>query len=363
MPLVGNIFLRAARAFGYACVAGAWALGILSAAQAQDESKPDDPFVRNVSNKGTVAAAFLEIGIGARAEAMGGAYTAQAGSAEMIYWNPAGLAYVDGLAVSLSHTEWLAETNFEFFSVAAPLPFANAVAAASFTSLAVPQQPVRTVAEPEGTGENYSAQDFAVNVSVAARLISSFSVGLSGKYISQRIWTESASQFALDVGVYYQTPLRGLVLGSSISNFGPDLRMQGRHLTNVLDPDPVNRGIENVPVGYETDSFSLPQIFRFGVSYMLSLPMRNHIVMGVDLMHPTGSTEGINVGMEYGLLDILFLRVGYQSLYEREAVNGLALGAGLQYVLRSRSRFAFDYAYSNWGILQKVHRVSLGIYL
>lgn len=331
---------------------------------AQDTVKPDDPtFVQNVSNKGTVAAAFLEIGIGARAEAMGGAYTAQAGQAEMIYWNPAGLAYIDGLAVSLTHSEWLADTNFDFFAIATPLPFFNAVLAASFTSLAVPDQPVRTVAVPEGTGEFYDAQDFAVNVSVSARLIPSFSLGLSGKYISQRIWTESASQFALDVGVYYQTPLQGLVIGSSISNFGPDMHVGGRHLTNVLDPDLVNRGIENVPVSYETDSFSLPQIFRFGLSYQTPLPANSHVAMGVDLMHPTGSTESMNLGIEYGFHNLLFLRLGYQNLYERDSVNGLTLGGGLHYVLRDRSRFAFDYAYSDWGILQKVHRVTLGIHL
>ena len=64
---------------------------------AQDTDKPAGPaFVQNVSNKGTIAAAFLEIGIGARAEAMGGSYTAQAGEVEAIYWNPAGLAYLDG---------------------------------------------------------------------------------------------------------------------------------------------------------------------------------------------------------------------------------------------------------------------------
>ena len=330
---------------------------------AQDDAKSDGTIVRNVSNKGTVSAAFLEIGVGARAEALGGAYTAQAGHVEMIYWNPAGLAYLDGLAVSLSHTEWLAEMSFDFLSVATPLPFFNAVMAASFTTLAVPQQLVRTVAEPEGTGETYNAQDYAVNVSVSARLIPSFSIGLSGKYIRQRIWTESASQFALDVGVYYETPLRGLVLGSSISNFGPDLHMQGRHLTNVLDPDPVNRGIENVPVGYETDSFSLPQIFRFGVSYLVPLSQNNRVAMGIDMIHPTGSTEGINMGLEYGFHNLLFLRAGYQNLYERGAVNGLTLGGGLHYVLRDRSRFAFDYAYSYWGILQRVHRISLGIYL
>lgn len=332
---------------------------------AQDTDKAAEPaFVQNVSNKGTIAAAFLEIGIGARAEAMGGSYTAQAGEVEAIYWNPAGLAWVDGLAVSFTHTEWLADTNFDFFALATPLPFiGGTVLAASFTSLTVPKQAVRTVDVPEGTGEFYDAQDLAVNISVSARLIPSFSIGLSGKYISQRIWTESANQIALDAGVYYQTPLRGLSLGSSISNFGPDMHIEGRHLTEILDPDLLNRGIENVPVSYETDNFSLPQIFRFGMSYEASLPARSHVVMGVDMMHPTGSTESMNLGIEYGFNDLLFLRVGYQNLYERDSVNGLTFGGGLHYILRNRSRFAFDYAYSDWGVLQKVHRVTLGVYL
>ena len=120
-------------------------------ALAQPGSAQD--FVTNVSNKGTVAAAFLEIGIGARAVAMGGSYTAMAGRSEMIYWNPAGLAYTEGLAASFTHAEWLADTNFDFFTIATPLPFFNSVLAASFTSLAVPEQRVRTVLEPDGTGE------------------------------------------------------------------------------------------------------------------------------------------------------------------------------------------------------------------
>ena len=348
---------------GNILVGGLLLLTLHTPGYAQDDDKGGASFVRNVSNKGTVAAAFLEIGIGARAEALGGAFTAQAGQAEMIYWNPAGLAYLDGIALSLSHDEWLADTRFDFLSVAAPLPFFDAVVGASFTSLSVPEQPVRTVSDPQGTGEFYDAQDYAVSVSVSARLIPSFSVGVSGKYISQRIWTESASQFALDVGVYYETPLRGLVIGSSISNFGPDMRLTGRHLTDVLDPDPINRGIENVPVAYETDGFSLPQIFRFGLSYQLQLPANNQVVLGVDLNHPTGSTESVNVGIEYGFFQLLFVRAGYQNLYERNAANSFTLGGGLHYVLKNRSRFAFDYAYSYWGILQRVHRITLGVYL
>jgi len=320
-------------------------------------------FVTDVSNNGTVAAAFLEIGVGARAEAMGGAYTAQSASADMIYWNPAGLAFLDGVAASFTHTEWLAETSFDFFSIAAPLPFFNGVVGASFTTLSVPRQIVRTVEAPEGTGEFYDARDFAVNLSLSARIIPTFSFGISGKIISQRIWSEQGSQFALDAGVFYHTPLPGLALGASISNFGADISLTGKNLNDIIDPDPANRGIENIPVEYKTDASPLPQIFRFGVSYTTSLPGRGSLVTAVDLMHPTGSTESMNMGIEYGFNDIFFLRAGYLNRFERDSVNGVTLGGGLKYTMKDRSDFVFDYAYSDWGILENVHRISVGIYL
>lgn len=318
-------------------------------------------FVQNVSNKGTVAAAFLEIGIGARAEAMGGAYAAEAGRAEMIYWNPAGIAYLEGVEATFTHAEWLAETSFDFVGLAVPLPFLNTVLGAGFTTLAVPEQEVRTVETPEGTGEFYNARDLAVNLAVSTRLIDAFSVGVSGKYIQQRIWTETASQVAIDVGVYYQTPFQGLSIGSSISNVGNDLRLSGRHLNEIIDPDRENQGVDNIPVTYKTSNAPLPQIFRFGLSYQTSLPGNGSLVSVVDLMHPTGSTESMSFGMEYGFNDLIFLRAGYQNLYERDHVNGLTLGGGLEYTLRNRSRFLFDYAWSDWGILEKVHRISVGV--
>ena len=335
---------------------------VLVAGFSSIELKAQD-FVTNVSNKGTVGAAFLEIGVGARAEAMGGAYTAQSGSADMIYWNPAGLAFVNGVSASFTHTEWLASTSFDFFSLAAPLPFFNAVLGASFTTLAIPEQPVRTVEAPEGTGEFYDARDFAVNLSIAAQLIPTFSFGLSGKVINQRIWSEQGSQFALDAGVFYQTPLPGMTIGASISNFGSDISLSGKNLNDIIDPDPGNEGITNIPVEYKTDGAPLPQIFRFGISYALSLPLRSSLITSVDLMHPTGSTESVNMGIEYGFNEMFFLRAGYLNRFERDSINGITLGGGLKYTMKDRSDFVFDYAYSDWGILQNVHRISVGVSL
>jgi len=320
-------------------------------------------FVTDVSNKGTVAAAFLEIGVGARSEAMGGAYASSEGRLEGIYWNPAGLAYMDGLGATFSHADWLADTDFDFFAIATPIPVFNAVVAGSFVALSVPEQAVRTVDSPEGTGEFYDAQDFAVTLSLSSRIMESFSVGVSGKYVSQRIWTEEGSALALDVGVYYRTPVPGLSIGSSVSNFGSDISLSGRNLTSVIDPDLTNRGIENIPVDLRTDANTLPQIFRFGMNYQSQIWQRTSIETAVNLMHPTGSTESMNVGAELGFNNFLFVRGGYQNAFERNSINGLTLGGGLDILLRSRNRLVLDYAWSDWGVLESANRFSLGIYL
>lgn len=318
-------------------------------------------FVKDVTNKGTAAAAFLEIGVNARAEAMGGAYAAQQGYADMIYWNPAGLAFVDGIAGSFSNTEWLAETSFNFATMAIPIPAIKGVIASSFTTLGVPEQEVRSHTG-ELTGERYDARDYAVNISVASRLTDSFSFGVTTKYINQRIWSEKATGFGFDVGVSFKTPLEGLTMGSSISNFGSDMSMTGKNLTDVTDPDPENVGVDNIPVTYDTDAFPLPQIFRFGLAYEFEFDDFTSTT-AVDLMHPTGSTENMNLGTEIGFKNIIFARAGYQSLFEKDHINGLTMGVGIQYMLNSKETFAFDYALSDWGLLGKAHRISMSIKL
>ncbi len=67
----------------------------------------------------------------------------------------------------------------------------------SFTSLNMSDMKVRTVDQPEGTGEYFSAGDIAVGVSFAKNLTDRFSIGFTGKYIQQKIWHMSATAFAL----------------------------------------------------------------------------------------------------------------------------------------------------------------------
>ena len=61
---------------------------------------------------GTIGGQFLKIGIGARAQSLGGAFVSVADDASAIYWNPAGVARIPRSVVNINHAAWLADVSF-----------------------------------------------------------------------------------------------------------------------------------------------------------------------------------------------------------------------------------------------------------
>lgn len=318
-------------------------------------------FVTDVSGVGTSAATFLEIGVGSRASALGGAYAAVANDVSALYWNPAGIAWIDGVQTELMHTEWLANTSYDFVGIVTAIPLVRSSFGVSITSLDYGESPVRTVERPEGTGEKYGARDMAIAVTYAMALTDRFSFGLSGKYISQRIWSESGTATALDVGVFYNTMLKGLKLGASMSNFGSEISLSGRHLTTIHDPDPLIENFDRVPVDYKTGSYQLPLLFRVGISYERSFGKMGKTLFALDVNHPSNATESINMGFEYGFANMFYFRSGYESMFERDGINGLTIGGGVDYYLPGSMGIRLDYSWADWGILENAQRFSLGL--
>lgn len=308
----------------------------------------------------TTAAAFLEIGVGARAQAMGGAFVSLARDATAMYWNPAGIGKISGYETTFSHVNWLVDTNFDYFGIVAPIGQRAAVGV-NVTVFGSGDQPVRRVGQEEGTGEFYSAQDLAAGITFALNLTDRFSFGINAKYIQQRIWNSSANGFAVDIGGLYETQLDGFQMGFNISNFGSDMRLSGRDLQNVLDPDILNEGVDNILVNYETDSFTLPLLFRFGLSYQWQLFARSDLTVAVDLLHPNNDEESVNLGAELLMVEVFTLRAGYRSLFLSDRIGGLSLGAGLIIPTRSDLKINFDYAYVDWGVLNAAHTFSVGL--
>ena len=330
----------------------------ISIAQEKDNSYN---FVTDVSGVGTSAATFLEVDVGARATSLGGAYTSVANDVSALYWNPAGIAWNQGFQIEFSHSPWLADISHNFFGITQSIPSINSSVGFSLISMDYGEQAVRTVDRPEGTGEYYDASDMSLAVSFAMSLTERFSFGLTGKYITQKIYSATGSAFAIDVGVFYNTELKGLRIGASVSNFGSQIQLAGRHLTTVVDPDPLVDNFDRVPVNYKTGAYDLPLLFRAGISYQRDLNSLGEILLSVDLNHPSNATESISMGFEYGFGKIFYLRTGYKNLFERDSIVGLSFGAGIDYQIQGSLGIRFDYSWQDWGDLKSAQRFSVGL--
>ena len=318
---------------------------------------------RNVSKSGTSAATFLEIGVGARATAMGGASVSLANDATALYWNVAGIAKADRNEVVALHTSWLAGTSFDFVGLVLPIGELGKFGV-SVTALNMDELQVRTVEKPEGTGEFFDANDLAIGVSFGKQLIDRFAIGFTAKYIQQQIWHESASAFAIDFGTTFRTDLfGGMTIGAAITNFGTKMRLQGRDLRQFHRIDENKLGSnERIPQSLDLDSWQLPLNFQFGVSTEIVRHENYRWLIAVDALHPSDNYESVNLGSEISLRDFVFLRGGYQSLFLKEAEGGLSLGAGLKTkMLFSRATAKIDYAYQDRGRLEAVHVFAIGI--
>lgn len=337
------------------------AVSSVAFAQAGEEDFAKLNYSSDVTKTGTSAANFLEIGVGAAAEALGGAYSSLASNATALYWNPAGITNTSKVEITMNHAEWLADTKLQFFGLV--FPFDNGIAlGVSYTGLSYgDKRPVRTIMQPEGTGEYYTASDIALAGSFAMQVTDRFSFGITGKYITQQIWHESASSFAMDLGVLYKTQLEGLNIGTSISNFGSDLQMDGRDLIKAYDADSRNYSNDKLNVSLKTDSFPLPLIFRFGLSYQFKIGYRNAFTIATDMVHPSNNNVYLNSGFEYSFNNLVQLRVGYQSLFDETSEKGLTTGFGIINPFENIFAFSINYAYSDWGRLGYVQRLTLNI--
>ena len=191
---------------------------------------------------GTTSANFLEIGTSSNAVAMGEAYVSLADDAISAYWNPAGLASVNGLEIGISSQNWVAD--IKHFSAAGALSLGNyGTLSIWFTDFDYGSIEVTNVQYQNGTGEYYTANELAAAIAYAKSLVNWFSFGVSIKMINSNIWHSSAKATAMDIGVIVKTNYfsrtknrnDGMRIGMSISNYGTKMKYDGIDLINPID--------------------------------------------------------------------------------------------------------------------------------
>lgn len=311
---------------------------------------------------GTTAAPFLKIEYGARPVAMAGAFVALADDPSGIYYNPAGIAEARHAQFMGGYTVWFAGLKYNYATFILPTRRVNFALWGSF--LYSDEIPVTTVEDPEGTGQFYSYIDGLLGVTASAFLSDRLSVGISGKYIQQKLYNESAATFALDVGSILRTPFRGARLGMCLANYGGRMQLYGNDLIVQVDPWPEYTGNPEVEARLTTGSFPLPLAFKMGIAFDLYGPgetfinsEHHRVTVAGDAIHPNDGEEKFNLGIEYGIYNTLFLRGGYKINYDTQKYTA---GVGMKFNIGPRS-FAVDYAYVDMDVLDATHRISLGI--
>jgi hypothetical protein len=314
------------------------------------------------AQSGTAAAEFLDIPVGARATAMGGAFGATASDGTALYWNPAGIARLPERTATFEYAQWYVGVDVNYAAVTTPTRFGSVgvgITAVRYDDMDVISE---TTNDQEPTGETFSAGSYAVSLSYARSLTDRFALGGTVKLVREQIANSAANGVAFDVGTLFTTPFQGVRLGASIQNFGSKMRMSGSDLNVPFDPLPGQNGNNgNVPSRIETDRYDFPLVMRVGLASEVYEQAGTRVTVAVDALAPSAAAQHLNVGAEVGLLGgLVQVRGGYQELFMAESDRSFTLGGGLRYEF-GRLNLAADYAYEASQYFSGVNRLAFAL--
>ncbi|MBI5726857.1 MAG: PorV/PorQ family protein [Ignavibacteriales bacterium] len=318
-------------------------------------------FVQAQNKTGTTIATFLKIDPSANYTGMGNTGVALAGKASAMYYNPASLGRLTGFDMEFTMNQWLADITYNYAALAVPFEGIGTFGV-DVTALNSGDIAVRSVEQPEGTGEKYTANDFAFGVAFGKMVTDKVSVGVHLSYINQTIWHSTLNAFALSFGVQYRLSESGMLLGASLANYGSSAAYEGRDVYVNYDFNSKKYGDnDQLPAELRTENFGLPTLFRFGISVTFAISEELTMMTAIEALHPNDNDESINLGTELKIMKMIAVRAGFRNLFLPDSEGGLVLGTGLETEVFGNVTFRLDYAYADYGRLAQAHRITVGL--
>jgi hypothetical protein len=217
---------------------------------------------------GTSGASELLIPVGPRASALGPSVTSDVSGAEATYWNPAGLAGLQGTEALFSHTQYFADMKVNYAAVAAR---AGNLGVLGFSAkvLSVGEVIVTTEQAPDGTGETFDPTFSVLGMSWAKAFTDRVNFGLTLDVVNEHIQSVTSNGIALDFGVQYTTGWRGLKFGMVMKNFGNSMSFSGDNLDVSVLPPGAEPAASNRILSFSSAAFEMPSYFTLAGSYEL----------------------------------------------------------------------------------------------
>jgi hypothetical protein len=293
------------------------------------------------------AGEFMAIDVSARAQAMGGAFTSQAGDVYATFYNPAGLMKVQSTQIAFTHTrQFISSINYDYLGFARPLSN-NKVIGFSVIRLGVDGiQDSRAAAILSSEGEllnidfskvtEFNSADYVFLLSLATSSSEKFSWGINMKLVRRDLADNSANGLGFDGGMQYQ--FNDKIIFSALV----------RNITTTL-------------IAWNTGEKELVSpTMRLGSAYKIQLSNENsYFVPNVDLVFQSQETTnlaasgsgifGAAFGGELVFRNTLALRGGLDDL---QRVN---FGVGLRI-----PKIHIDYSFTSYAEeLGNAHRIGL----
>jgi hypothetical protein len=295
--------------------------------------------LRAAAEAGRTAASTLRKPLSARAMGLGGAFTAAEGGLASLGHNPAGASYIRRPEFGSLYTHGIVDDKFTFLGYAHPLSLAVLTAGLIYYDAGLIE-----INSSDGSRSRRSAQqDVMAMGGLSVPLSGGLSAGGQLKVMRLELAGEArAAGYAADLGALWRTPLRGLNLGASLLNAGPDVK-------------------------FESEADPLPLTTRFGAAYELNLVGAGLVkdasfgfskfLLTADAVKVRDEDADLSAGLEMGMNMVdygyLWLRFGY--LFGRD-LDSLTVGLGMK-----EGRFTFDYALGVMKTVKNAHHISFGV--
>jgi hypothetical protein len=312
------------------------------------------------SNTGKSAYSFLKIGVSAKSQALAGAYVGLADDISSLYANPGGLSaavydlrapvdyYYEGeedydigpRKLEPKTNRFMATyINYLLDFQTGYLAYARTLGEKSFLGVSIQYQDYGSFDKLDEFGRDlgtFSAFDMALGITYSERLSRNFSVGVTGKFIYEKIDSLSSDAMAVDLGWLYRFDQGRTSFGMALRNLGSQLKGLTK---SHKDP--------------------LPFLVDFGISHSLrGMPL----TVNADVTAPTDNDIYFSIGGQLESFQPFFIRVGwssqgldYKTGSDKDKLGGFAAGFG--YYIQE---YSIDYSYSSFADIGNVHRVSLG---
>lgn len=338
-----------------------------AAAQRQGTQLQSDPN-RGITRVGTRGANFLEIGIGARELALGGAVVAAVDGMNSLYWNSSAIVGIEGVSGAASYAELYGNSGVShtYLAAAVPLSPGNVIGASlirfSSGDIRVTSEQWPMGGDPE-RAETVEWAGTAFGLHYSRAITDRLNVGFTGKYVQEGIPQAMANYVGFDLSTVFETGIYGITMGAAVVNVGTSGQFRGGAIETVM-PGSANQGTipsgDGVPVEVRTATLQLPTAFRFGIRAELYGdadaiigPSGEHSLAVLSSVQDATTTfMEPSFGAEYSYRGMFFARVGKQFRNEPRAnwgfSNGLSAGLGMRLPVGNR-RVAVDYAYTTLG--------------